>query len=303
MVEKVLHLLNLLNTLNSHPYLKGKLALKGGTAVNLFVLSMPRLSVDIDLNYVGALNREEMLSDRPKIEQAAQAVFSREGFTVKRVPDDHAGGKWRLSCPSFTGQSNNLEVDLNFMFRLPLWDIRYADSHPLGDFQARNIPLLDLHELTAGKLAALLSRRQTRDLFDCHQLLGLDKLDPGRLRTVFVVFGAMNRKDWRTVAAEDVAFDPAELARQLFPTLHFHAIQQQGTSAVYGMRLVNECREALSVVLPFTDAELEFLCRLLDKGEIVPELLTSDPALQDRIRTQPLLEWKAINVRQHKGLT
>jgi predicted nucleotidyltransferase component of viral defense system len=302
MVEKVLHLLHLLNALQSHPYLKGKLILKDGTAVNLFVLNMPRLSVDIDLNYVGALDREAMLSDRPKIEQAAQAVFSREGFTVKRVPDEHAGGKWRLSCSSFTGQSSNLEVDLNFMFRLPLWDIQYADSHPLGDFQARHIPILDLHELTAGKLAALLSRRQTRDLFDCHQLLHLNKLDRERLRTIFVVFGAMNRKDWRTVVAEDVAFDPVELARQLLPTLHFHAIQERITSAEYGTRLVNECREALSMVLPFTEAEREFLYCLLDRGEIIPDLLTTDPAFRDRIRKQPLLEWKALNVRQHKGL-
>jgi predicted nucleotidyltransferase component of viral defense system len=222
-----------------------------------------------------------MLSDRPKIEQAAQAVFSREGFIDKRAPDDHAGGKWRLSYRSFTGQSSNLEVDLNFMFRLPLWDIRYADSHPLGNFQARNIAVLDLHELAAGKLAALLSRRQARDLFDCHHLLRLDRLNRERLRTTFVVFGAMNRKDWRTVVVENVAFEREELARQLFPTLHFQAIREQSAFVDYGARLVNECRDALSLVLPFTDAELEFLARLLDKGEIVPELLTSDPALKD----------------------
>ena len=65
-VEKALHLLHLLNALNSHPSLKGKWALKGGTALNLFVFSYPRLSVDIDLNYIGALDREEMLADRPK---------------------------------------------------------------------------------------------------------------------------------------------------------------------------------------------------------------------------------------------
>ena len=57
-VEKVVHLLNLLNMINSHPVLKGKLALKGGTALNLFIFDMPRLSVDIDLNYIGALDRE-----------------------------------------------------------------------------------------------------------------------------------------------------------------------------------------------------------------------------------------------------
>ena len=73
MVEKVLHLLNLLNTLNSHPFLKGKWVLKGGTALNLFILDPPRLSVDIDLNYVWALDREEMLAERPGVEQAAQA--------------------------------------------------------------------------------------------------------------------------------------------------------------------------------------------------------------------------------------
>ncbi|MAG13547.1 MAG: hypothetical protein CMN78_03005 [Spirochaetales bacterium] len=74
MLEKVLHLMNLLNMLNAHPYLKGKWVLKGGTALNLFLLDMPRLSVDIDLNYTGALAREAMIEDRPKIERAARAV-------------------------------------------------------------------------------------------------------------------------------------------------------------------------------------------------------------------------------------
>ena len=111
MLEKVLHLINLLNMLNAHPYLKGKWVLKGGTALNLFLLDMPRLSVDIDLNYIGALDRETMIEDRPKIEQAARAVFSREGFTVRRVPTEHAGGKWILVYQSYAGRSGNLEVD------------------------------------------------------------------------------------------------------------------------------------------------------------------------------------------------
>jgi hypothetical protein len=75
--------------------------------LNLFVIRRPRLSVDIDLNYIGAPGREDMLADRPGIEQAAQAVFSREGFAVRRVPNEHAGGKWRLSYQSFTGQPAN----------------------------------------------------------------------------------------------------------------------------------------------------------------------------------------------------
>ena len=302
MVEKVLHLLNLLDALNSHPFLKGKWVLKGGTALNMFMLDLSRLSVDIDLNYIGTLNRERMLMDRPKFDQAAQAVFSREAFIIKRVPDEHAGGKWRLSYQSFTGQSGNLEVDLNFMFRQPLWDIQLTDSYLLGEFQSKSIPVLDLHELAAGKLAALMARGQARDLFDSYRILSMDNLELDRLRIAFVVYGGMNRKDWRTVSIEDVNFDPAELTRLLIPTLDIRAIQEQGSPAEFGARLVRECREGLSMVLPLNDAEREFLDLLLDKGEIDSAILTDDETLQKRIQQQPLLEWKALNVRQYKRL-
>lgn len=301
MVEKVLHLLNLLNTLNSHPFLKGKWALKGGTALNLFMFDLPRLSVDIDLNYIGALNREEMLADRPKIEQAAQAVFSREGFTVKRVPDEHAGGKWRLSYQSYTGHSGNIEVDFNFMFRQPLWDVRHAESHSLGDFQAKDIPVINLHELAAGKLVALLARHQARDLFDAHQLLDHEDLNRKRLRIAFVVYGAMNRKDWRTVSVNDVHFEKKELQNQLIPLVRRDSVPTGRQAAAWGNRLAKECRQRMDVVLPFSKSELKFLDLLLDTGEINPSLLTSDTDLAERIRHHPLLEWKAMNVRQHKN--
>ena len=53
MLEKVGLLLQLLDAIRSHPFLKDKLVLKGGTALNLFIFAVPRLSIDIDLNYVG----------------------------------------------------------------------------------------------------------------------------------------------------------------------------------------------------------------------------------------------------------
>jgi len=52
-----------------------------------------------------------------------------------------------------------------------------------------------------------------------------------------------------------------------------------------------------------TKNELAFLDLLLEKGEVDSTLLTKDPDLQQRIQKQPLLEWKAITVRRHKGLS
>ena len=64
-IEKVLRLKELLREFLRHPFLKGKLVLKGGTGINVFLLELPRLSVDIDLNYIGQIDRDRMQTKRP----------------------------------------------------------------------------------------------------------------------------------------------------------------------------------------------------------------------------------------------
>ena len=301
-LEKVAQLLNLLNAIESHPFLKGKLALKGGTALNLFFFDIPRLSVDIDLNYIGNQDRDEFLQDKPKIEQAMQAVFSREGFTIRHIPDEHAGGKWQLQYQSAASQTSNLQVDVNYMFRVPLWPVVRIDSKTLGQWQANQIPVVDIHELVAGKLAALLSRKQARDLFDCCEIFDSSGIDHNQLRTAFIVYGAMNRKDWRTISIDDIDFDAEDLTRQLIPTLSQNAAKALKDSDQYGQSLVVKCKKALTSLIPFTGSEMEFLNLLLDKGQIRAYLLTDHNELQDRITRHPMLQWKALNVRKHKNL-
>jgi hypothetical protein len=63
--------------------------------------------------------------------------------------------------------------------------------------------LLD-DELAAAKLAALLARSASRDLFDARELLQRGALDRERLRLGFVVHGGANREDWRSITLTDV---------------------------------------------------------------------------------------------------
>lgn len=302
--EKVARLLRLLDAVRAHPYLRDRLVLKGGTALNLFHFEVPRLSVDIDLNYIGAVDRETMLAERPLIEQALRAVFARENLSVRHHPPmkEHAGGKWSLTYASAIGQNGRLEVDVNYTLRVPLWPLRRLDSRRLGDWHAEKVPVLDLHELAAGKLAALLSRTQARDLFDAHRLLALPELRRDLLRPAFVVYGAMNRLDWRTVTPALVDVEPTEVARQLLPTLRADTLSAGVDPTMYGRQLVRDCQRGLAAVLPFDDGERAFLDALLSRGEIQPALLTYDETLQQRIQDQPMLAWKAQNVRAHKGI-
>ena len=296
-LEKVLRLLDLLGMLRSHPYLKERIALKGGTALNLFVFDVPRLSVDVDLNYIGAVDRETMLAERPKVDEAVQAVCERAGLRVRRIPDDHAGGKWRLSFTGAEGRDVTLELDLNYLLRTPLWRPVIADSRPVGRFGAKAVPVLDVHELAAGKLAALFARSASRDLFDVRHLLRDVALDRARLRLAFVVYGGANRRDWRTISVEDVRADAADVERQLVPVLRGDVAPEPGATAEWTERLVGDCRKLVATLLPLESVEMEFLTRLNDRGDIVPRLLTPDSAMQAIIASHPALLWKALNVR------
>lgn len=298
-LEKVFRLLSLLDGLRSHPYLRPRIALKGGTALNLFLFDVPRLSVDIDLNYVGAVDRATMLAEKPMVEQAMQAVFGREGLSVRRIPTEHAGGKWILGYAAASGGAGSLEVDLNYMLRAPLWPVVTADSRRVGWRSARDVPVLELHELAAGKLAALCARTASRDVFDARELLRRTDLDLARLRLAFVVYGGLNREDWRTISVDSIRIEAAELRRELVPMLAATVRPAARDVDAWAEGLVAETRARMAVVLPLVDGEREFIERLNRTGEIDAALLTDDPALRARIEHHPGLRWKAQNVREH----
>ncbi len=305
MLEKTLRLIELLSMLMDQFFLKNKLVLKGGTALNLFHFGLPRLSIDIDLNYIGTANREEMLIERKQIEELLFNFFQREGYSIRRNPTEHIGGKISLRYISATGQTALLEIDLNYMLRVPLWPVVQQDSMPIGLHQAKAIPTLDIHELMAGKLSALFSRHASRDLFDTHYFFKhYDKpIDKQRLRLAFIVYGAINRKDWRTICIDDITFTESEIRDQLIPVLSSHLIRNIKSSSQWANKIVNECREALiEQLLPLQENEIEFLNQLNDHGQVCANLLTTDNDLIQKINANPGIQWKAYNVAKFKKL-
>lgn len=301
-LERVVRLVELLNDLRVHPFLAERLALKGGTALNLFTFDIPRLSVDIDLNYIGAGERPVMLAEKPRVLEALRAVFERQQLTVKRLPEDKDDGfKSILGYRRGDGQPGNLELDVNFMLRVPLWPPERADSRSLAGRQARSILILDRHELAAGKLHAAFTRKKSRDLFDLERLLGHVDFDVERLRLGFVAYGGMSRDDWRTRTLEHLDASVKDVERQLTPMLRRGAAPSRQDLAEWTRRMVENCRVLAGSLLPLRPNEREFLDGLNDRGEIRPELLTADLAFRERLARHPQLLWKAQNVRQHRG--
>ena len=109
-LEKVLRLLDPLQEIAKDQVLSDRLVLKGGTALNLFHLGLDRLSVDIDLNYVGALDRAAMESERPAVDTRTLPTprfpwirRSPQARRACRRQTDHKAGRRQTGCCSGAG--------------------------------------------------------------------------------------------------------------------------------------------------------------------------------------------------------
>ncbi|MEZ4491221.1 MAG: nucleotidyl transferase AbiEii/AbiGii toxin family protein [Cyanobacteriota/Melainabacteria group bacterium] len=300
-LEKVIHLLQLLSLISENEYLRERLVLKGGTALNLFIFDIPRLSVDIDLNYVGAVDLETMNSERPQLEGLLTAICERSGYKLNRVAMAHAGGKWRLGYQSALGGQANLELDLNYMFRLNFHPADARDSKKVGSFQAMGVKVLDKKELAAGKLSALLTRSASRDLFDTSNLFELLSAPDEDLRLVFVLYGAMNpRANWCELSAGDVKGDLKDLREKLLPVLKVGRAPDAVSQKEYFDSLIKQCRQLVEPLFPLRENEREFVSLLRDNGEIRPELITDDNETREKIRCHPGILRRASMAKRNR---
>ncbi len=301
-LEKVLRLLDLLQEIVRDQVLADRLVLKGGTALNLFHLGLDRLSVDIDLNYVGTLDRAAMEAERPDVDAALDRLLASQGYGIRRRPGEHAGGKWLARYTSALGGNATLEVDVNYMARQPLFSMARMESLALGGIRAKDVLVLDLHEIIAGKLVALIDRHAARDLFDARRILSIDGLDWNRIKAAVLAMGASGRRDWRTRSIDAIEGDPLEFRQKLAVCLPRDRFAARGEIDAWIEETVALCRDRFAFLFDLTANERAFLEGVLDRGEIDAGLLNIAPELRTRIEAMPMLAWKTRHVREHRGL-
>lgn len=147
-VEKVERLLELLGEIEGHPYLSPRLRLHGGTALNVFHLSMPRLSVDADLTYMGKVDLAEYQAERPDVERAVMALCEHLGYRVTTSgKTEHAGRTLKLLY-HYGDQPDLIKVDLIYLNRAPLLGAEAATCSACSPHT--RVTTLALAELIAG---------------------------------------------------------------------------------------------------------------------------------------------------------
>ena len=163
-------------------------ALKGGTAINLFVRDLPRLSIDIDLTYLPVAGRERSLEG---IEAALRRIAERvEGaFSLARVQAGVLREEGTVNKLFVRERRTQVKIEVTPVLRGCVFEPeeRAVSGTVEEQFGFAAMQVVSLPDLFAGKLVAALDRQHPRDLFDVHGLLANEGIDDG-LRAAFIVY-------------------------------------------------------------------------------------------------------------------
>ena len=174
-------------------FVDDQFGLKGGTAINLFLRDMPRLSVDLDLVFTDhAVGRKEAIARiNAAVRDAADRLRARR-FEVY-VPGAGSDGETKLMVRSGAAE---VKVEINTVMRGTVHRVRRANLTPLARdtlLADIEIPVLASEDVYGGKLVAALDRQHPRDLFDVMELFKHEGITPG-IRRAFVVYLATHNR-------------------------------------------------------------------------------------------------------------
>lgn len=286
--EKVLRLKEILRYLNKG-YLKEHLLLKGGTAINLTVFNLPRLSVDIDMDYTPNDTKENMLVARAKITDLIKNYMEAEGYRLSE------GSRFTHSLDAFCYQYQNsagnrdmLKIELNYSLRAHILEPVYRKILPEAFDDGLMIRMVAPMEIFAAKGNALINRAAARDLYDWGNLIAenLFEEEQDMFRKCFAFYATISaetvKRNFDTAAIDSLKFN--KIRRDLFPVLsrkdNFMLEERK-----------RQAKEYIANLMQLKEGEQEYIDRFISK-EYARELLFDDKEIVERIKEHPMAIWK-----------
>lgn len=258
-------------------------ALKGGTAINLFIRDLPRISVDIDLTYLLLTPREEALAE---ISNALQSI----GDDIERLlPEARVrasrdrGYAVRLQVSTADAV---IKVEPNLILRGAVHPIQSMDLCQAAQVQFGafvSVPVLSIADLYGGKLCAALDRQHPRDLFDVKLLLDKTGITP-EIRRSFVVYLASHNRPMNELLSPNL-LDIRSLYEEQFKGMTLEEVPLHEL-----LHMQEELPRML--VLSLDEDERAFLLSM-KRGE--PEW---DRLGIGNLNRFPALQWKLININK-----
>jgi len=298
--EKVARLIDVLRFLNETQEMQDNLALKGGTAINLTIFNLPRLSVDIDLDFAQNLTKEETKIKRERIKSVLEQHMTAEGYTKSpKSKETHILDSYVYSYMNTAGNTDNIKVEINYSLRchvLPTEKITIKTADTFSNFEAHTLSPIEIY---ASKIVAFDDRAAARDLYDLNNMIyyGLfDEQQLEMLRKCAVFYSAITGD----IAEQPFTFNKTD-------SINYHKIKTD----LYPM-ITNKERFDLEVTkervtsflqdfMTLNDSEKSFLHQF-GLGKFKPEILFNDPQIIERVSGHPMAVWRTSQQKPSKNL-
>jgi len=291
LLEKTYNITRILQQIQKTELLSKNLTLKGGTALNLLYLDIPRLSIDIDLNYIGATHRNFMRASRPFIEQSIQLLGEHLGYTVKEKDSSYILSRYDFKYTTVRNTKDHIKIETNYLDRLPIGEIQIKKFPSIfADIPAFSVSTYSLEELTAQKIKACIERTEPRDIYDLFSL-SKQPLNLGKTRKYVVMYYCMIKEEKTIDAVKRIkTFDLEKIRQELRQFIRNN--KQLNTENIR-----KNAADLLEEMLSFTKKEQQFVDIFYKEQKIIPELLFKDKSI---LTDHPILLFRLNSIKKKK---
>lgn len=197
--EKVIRLVDILAYIQSVPFLFNNLALKGGTAINLTIFDLPRLSVDIDLDFTSHVTKNEMLIIRQKITNLLKNYLEKNDYILGKESRHHyALDSFKIYYINSGNNKDSIKIEINYILRNHVYNPIVVKSKDYGMIKNVLIRTLHPHEIYGSKFIALMTRATPRDLYDILYMINshmFNEHDIQEIKKCAVFYRAISNED------------------------------------------------------------------------------------------------------------
>lgn len=274
-VEKVIRLCSILDDLSTVESFKGKLALKGGTAINLVLIpGLPRLSVDLDLDLAIDCSKEEMLLIRQQLDESLSDYCIEQGYILGKR-ERYSLCSYELLYDTVTGSRDKIKLDINYLARCHVFEPALSSIiHPF--FKDTHIKVFHLQavEIFGSKMGAFFERTKPRDLYDLYSLSQSELMKSDEEKTLlrkcavfYSTIGNDSQENWLGRDIDQLTqMNFSKIRSQLLPMLRIKA------GAYPKEKIENAVADFVKSVMQLDEADKEFIVRF-QSGDYRPELL------------------------------
>ena len=258
-------------------------ALKGGTAINLFVRDMPRLSVDIDLQYICIDDRETAFSNiNSALDRIAKSL---EKVGIKSFLRENEYKIRKMIC---SNEQANIKIEPNYIIRgcIKTPELMQTSPKVQDSYGFAAINVLSFGELFGGKICAALDRQHPRDLFDVKLLLENEGFNERIKEGFFVALLGHNRPPYE-ILKPNIQNHEEILQKEFFGMIE--------DDFSYKDHVETLCRLINTVNAIFTERDKQFLLGFFSAA---PQW---DLLKIENLQNLPAIKWKLQNLEQLKS--